>query len=136
MIASPMPLGPFLVGDGGRLEVRRQDSQPGFSFQWRGRRFIVRLASQRLYFAVPAGRVPSTASGAGRRAQALALLRTLPQALQPGWSLRLLPDHRIQLEIEQHMDWPTTIGALMAPVIALVMDAAPLLDVMDEDGLA
>jgi hypothetical protein len=136
MIASPMPLGPFLVGDLGRLDVRRQDASPGFSFQWRDRRFLVRLAGQRLYFAVPAGRVPSTSAGGGRRAAGLELLRALPAALQPGWSLRLLPDHRIQLETEQPMDWPTTVGALMTPVIALVMDAAPVLDLLDEIGLA
>jgi len=80
--------------------------------------------------------VPSTSAGAARRAAGLELLRALPAALHPGWTLRLLPDHRIQLETEQDMEWPTTIGALMAPVIALVMDAAPVMDLLDEGALA
>jgi hypothetical protein len=136
MIASPIPLGPFLVEDGGKLTFRRRDTDPAFSFQWRGRRFAVRLVDQRLIFAVPVGRVPSTSLGAARREAGLALLKALPAALPPGWSLRLLPDHRVQLETDQAMAWPATVGALLAPVIELVMGAAPVLDLMDEAGLA
>jgi hypothetical protein len=136
MIASPMPLGPFLVEDGGRLAFRSQETEPAFSFQWRNRWFQVRLAEKRLRFAVPVGRVPSTASGAGRREAGLALFRILPAALPQGWTLRLLPDHRVQLETEQPMAWPATVAALMTPVFALLMQAAPLLDLMDETGLA
>lgn len=136
MIASPMPLGPFLVEDGGKLTFRRKDTAPAFSFQWRGRRFAVRLADQRLNFSVPVGRVPSTSGGAAKREAGLALLKALPAVLPEGWKMRLLPDHRVQLETEQTMEWPTTVAALLTPVIALVMGAAPVLDLLDEADLA
>ncbi len=136
MISSPMPLGPFLVEEGGRLTFRIKDTQPGFSFQWRNRRFAVRLADRKLYFAAPVGRVPSTSAGATRRDGALALLACLRQSLPSGWVMRLLPDHRIQIETEQILEWPATVAALMTPIIALVLCAAPVLDLIDENGLA
>ncbi len=136
MIASPMPLGPFLVEDGGKLTFRRKDTAPAFSFQWRGRWFAVRMADQLLAFSVPVGRVPSTSAGVAKREAGLALLRALPGGLPEGWRMRLLPDHRVQLETEQAMEWPSTVAALLTPVIALVMAAAPILDLLDEAGLA
>jgi hypothetical protein len=50
--------------------------------------------------------------------------------------MRLLPDHRIQIETEQTLEWPATVAALMTPIIALVLCAAPVLDLIDENGLA
>ncbi len=87
-------------------------------------------------FSVPVGRLPSTSVGGGKREAAMALLKALARNLPAGWRLRLLPDHRIQVDTEQHMDLPTTIGALLGPVVSLVLHAAPLLDLMDENGLA
>jgi hypothetical protein len=136
MIASPIPLGPFLVEDGGKLTFRQKDTAPAFSFQWRGRRFSVRLADQRILFSVPVGRIPSTSAGAAKREAGVALLRALPAALPEGWKMRLLPDHRVQLETEQATEWPATVAALLTPVIALVMVVAPVLDLMDEANLA
>ncbi len=136
MMAAPMPLGPFLVEDGGRLTFRTKETQPSFSFQWRNRRFAVRLHDQRLHFAAPIGRIPSTSAGVGRRDGALALLAALRRALPQGWTMQLLPDHRLQLETEQIMEWPATVAALLTPIIALVLRAAPVLDLIEENRLA
>jgi hypothetical protein len=136
MIASPLPLGPFLVEDGGRLVFRFPGAQPGFTFQWRQRRFAVRLRDMEMHMIVPIGRVPSTSAGLGRRDTALALFAQLVRALPQGWSVRLTADHRIQLETRESMAWPSTVAALISPIIALLLRAAPLLDLMDEHGLA
>ena len=130
-----MPLGPFLVEDGGRLTFRNHGAEPSFYFQWRGRRFAVRLCGQTLRFTAPIGRIPSTSAGAARRDGALGLLAALRKALPKGWVMQLLPDHRIQLETEQAIEWPATVAALLTPIIALILCAAPVLDVIDEGGL-
>jgi hypothetical protein len=135
MLASPLPLGPFLVEDGGRLTFRDNTTTPAFSFQWRGRRFAVRLQGEHLHFAVTVGRVPSTMGAGPRRSGALALLAALRQTVPQGWAMRLLPDHRIQLETDQDLVWPATVAALLTPIIALLLCAAPVIDVMDENGL-
>jgi hypothetical protein len=135
MIQSPLPLGPFLVDESGRLAFRRPDIEPGFSFLWRGRCFAVRLRAGALSCSVPIGRLPSTAAGGGKREAGMALLRVLIHHLPRGWRLRLLPDHRIQIDTEQPMALPTTIGTLLSPVVGLLLRAAPLLDLMDENEL-
>jgi hypothetical protein len=89
-----------------------------------------------MLFSVPVGRLPSTSVGGGRRDAAIALLRALARNLPAGWRLGLLPDHRIQIDTEHRMDLPTTIGALLTPVVGLLLSAAPLLDLMDENELA
>lgn len=136
MLPEPLPLGPFLVAPEGRLSMRAAQAEPGFSFLWRGRRCAVRLLGGRVGFALPAARLPSTAAGPARREAGRFLLRSLARALPPGWRLTLMPDHRVQLETEQAMDWPATVTALIAPVVGLVIQAAPVLDLIDEVGLA
>jgi hypothetical protein len=136
MIAVPIKLGPFLVAEGGRIASHDPDQPPAFSFLWRGRCFSVRLQAGSISFGVPVGRLPSTSAGGGRREAALALVRALARNLPAGWRLRLLPDHRIQVDTEQRMDLPTTVGALLTPVVGLLLRAAPLLDLMDENELA
>ena len=136
MIPAPMPLGPFLVEEGGRLTFRQPGSQPGFTFLWRNRCFAVRLLGEKLSCAVPVGRVPSSSAGGGRRDQAMELLRVLARNLPAGWRIALLPDHRVQLSATLAMDWPATAAALITPIYALLMRAAPVLDVIDEAGLS
>jgi hypothetical protein len=135
MVATPIPLGPFLVQESGHLELRRPDDAPSFTFMWRTRRFSVRIRRDRMSFSVPIGRLPSTSAGGGRREAAMGLLRALGRNLPAGWRMRLLPDHRIQIDLEQYMALPTYATALMTPVVSLVLRTAPLLDFMDECGL-
>lgn len=131
-----MKLGPFIVGNGGRLTLCDAEADPAFSFLWRSRCFAVRVLTDRLTCAVPVGRLPSSVAGAARRDAAVALLRALGRQLPAGWHLSLLPDHRIQLEAGWPMHWPTTAASLITPLFQLLMRAAPLLDILDEAGLA
>jgi hypothetical protein len=135
MIPASMPLGPFVVCAGGKLTFRAPDTEAGFSFLWHGRCFAIRLAGGQMHCAVSVGRVPSTSAGAGRREAAMPMLRRLGPLLPGGWHLRLLPDHRIQLDAMQDQEWPATAAALMTPIIGLVLQAAPVLDLLEEAGL-
>jgi hypothetical protein len=135
MVTTHVQLGPFLVQESGQLALRQPGSEPGFTFTWRGRRFAVRIRQDSMSLSVPIGRLPSTSAGAGRRDAAMALLRALARNLPPDWRMRLLPDHRIQIDSERVMDLPATASALMAPVVGLLLRAAPVLDLMDECGL-
>ena len=139
MMPAPMPLGPFLVDEGGRLAFRKgaavEGSPPGFTFLWRNRCFGIELRTGRMFCVVPMGRIPSTSMGAGRREQALQALRALAACIPSDWKLSLLPDHRIQLRATIGMAWPATAAALLTPVYALLMHVAPVLDIMEEAGL-
>lgn len=135
MIPSNLPLGPFLVEASGRLTFRTANTEPAFSFLWRKRCFTVKLATDSLACAVPIGRLPSTSRGQERRASAMPLLRALGRQLPQGWRIHLLADHRIQLDTEQSLHWPATAPALLTPIVRLVLQIAPLLDLIDETGL-
>jgi hypothetical protein len=136
MIAPAVPLGPFLVLENGHLLLRMPDSEPCFTFLWRNRRFAVRICQDRMCFSVPVGRLPSTAADSGRRDRALGTLRALVRILPAGWRMTLLPDHRIQIACDQAMPLPTTASALMTPVVTHLLRAAPVLDLLEECGLA
>jgi hypothetical protein len=136
MVMTQVQLGPFLVQENGQLALRQPGSEPGFTFMWRGRRFAVRIRQTGMSLSVPVGRLPSTSAGAGRREAATELLRALARHLPSGWGMRLLPDHRIQIDSDQVMDLPATIGGLLTPVVGLLLRVAPVLDLVDECGLA
>lgn len=132
MIPTSMPFGPFLITDGGRLSFRAPNTEARFTFTWRKRCFAVMLQGGHLSCAVPVARLPSTSGGAARRDAAMRLLRALGQHAPAGWRLRLLPDHRIQLDTKQVLTWPTTAADLITPIFGLVMQAAPVMDLLDE----
>jgi hypothetical protein len=136
MIPDTMPLGPFMVGEGGHLAFRDPASEPAFSFLWHNRCFAIRLHAGHLACAVPAGRLPSSTGGTGRRETGVAFLRSLGRLLPEDWRMSLLPDHRIQLETNLPLEWPANIAALIAPIFHLVTHIAPVLDALDEAGLA
>ena len=136
MIPASMPLGPFLVSAGGKLNFRAPDAEVRFTFQWRRRCFAVRLQDGHLNCAVPVGRLPSSTGGTGRREAAMPVLRALGQCLPAGWHLRLLPDHSIQLDTSQDLAWPSTAAALITPLFGMLMHTAPVLDLLEEAGLA
>ena len=82
------------------------------------------------------GRVPSSADGRTRRDDALTMLRAMPNVLPAALRLRLLPDYRIQLETRFDVIWPATAGALIAPIVAMLIRLAPAFDLLEETGLA
>ncbi len=123
--------GPFLIEPGGQLRTLRP---PALRFAWRGCPCEAVMQGAALQIAVIAGRVPFTAEGAARRLPVLGALNQLPGALARGWRLRLLPDHRVQLEAESMLEQPSTAG-LVAALVRFALALDPYLDRLAEAGL-
>ena len=135
MFLAPIPIGPFLMDEGGQLSLLMPEPAPVFTFRWQSTHFTVRLSEGSLVLRAGAGRIPSTADGAGKRAEALTLLRALIPIVPNTIQLRLLPDYRLQLEAEMALAWPATAAALIAPIVAMLFRIAPVLDLLEEEGL-
>lgn len=141
MLCSPMPLGPFLIDENGRLTFRTTAVRSAFSFLWRGRRFKAELHGDVVDITATVARVPSTAGGPGTngmgnlRQTAFDDLRSLSRVLPEGWKLRLAPDHRIQIDMEEPMEWPASASALLQPLVRVLLRLAPYLDLLEEIGL-
>jgi hypothetical protein len=136
VLATPYPLGPFQVERDGALSFRDQGGQARFHFDWRGHRFRAVLTTGHITLNATIGRVPSSAAGTSQRERVVETLRILPRLLPSFCRLRLLPDHRVQLETEKPMMWPMTAAALLAPVTATLLVLAPYLDLLEEAGLS
>jgi len=135
MLPAPLPLGPFLVDETGKLRFRLPGITPAFTFAWRGRRFGAMLEDGHVTLTCTVARVPSTASGADRREEAFAALRALPAIIPALWKLRLLPDHRVQIVSRQPMEWPASAPGLMQPLVTFLLALAPYFDLLEETGL-
>jgi hypothetical protein len=135
MLKTPLPLGPFIIQEGGRLTLRRDDPKPAFWFIWRGRRVEAKLAEGGTSFSIVIGRTPTTARASAAREPAFALLRALPGTLPTGWSLRLTPEHTIRMQAVQEMVWPATVAELIEPLVRFLLNASPYLDMADQCGL-
>jgi hypothetical protein len=135
MLGAPMRIGPFVIAENGMLQLRAPAVEPVFSFMWRKTCFTVRVSEGAIALRAPAGRIPSTADGPGRRERALAAVRALPSCLPADLRLCLLPDHRVQLDMRAELGWPTSASGLMAPIVGMLLRLAPVLDVMAEAGL-
>jgi hypothetical protein len=128
--------GPFWVGPVGDLTVRRPgEHSPELRFAWRGRLCAARLRADALQLAAIAGRVPSTAMRPGDRPRMLEMLARLPGSLPEGWSLRLLPDHRIRLELERPSPRPATATGLVGAMVAFALALDPYLDRLESGGV-
>ncbi|MBK1659953.1 hypothetical protein [Paracraurococcus ruber] len=127
----PLTLGPFAVERDGALRPREPHAPPALSFHWRGRRFEAAVVPDGLRLAAIAGRIPSTAEAGADRAGALATVRTLPEALPPGWRVKLLPDHRIRVEAEQETPAAPTATRLIAAMVDFALAMDPYLDQLE-----
>jgi hypothetical protein len=129
-------LGPFSVDPAGR--IRPADRlQPGtIRFRWRGCTLAATMRDQALTLRATLGQVPSTARDGARRAGAFRMLRSLPGQLPAGWRMRLLPDHRVQLEAEDRLDPPPTAARLLASVTCFALALRPYLELLAEAGIA
>jgi hypothetical protein len=135
MRAGCIAIGPFLVDAGGRLSPRDPDMIPGLGFRYRGRCVQARLQDDRLSLCTELGRVPSSAASNGdRRGPVFTALRALPAALPPAWRVRLLADHRVQLETEAALTAPTAAG-LMTALTSFLLALSPYLDLLEETGV-
>jgi hypothetical protein len=134
-------LGPFAVDSEGRISPARLDVSPGFSVRWRGRVVHAQLAGSdsgdgRLHIQSSLGRIPSTASNPAARAACIAMLRNVLRALPPDWSVRLLPDHQPQLELETVIVLPITVTNLVTELTLFLLVLSPYLELMDQAGVS
>ena len=132
-------LGPFSVDSEGRLSPAR-DLSPGFSIRWRGRVVHARLVQSKsqdghLYVQSILGRIPSSASDPAARAACFAMLRRLLLCLPETWSIRLLPDHQPQLEVETVVGLPITVTNLVTELSLFLLALSPHLDLLDMTGV-
>lgn len=142
-----LSLGSFSVDALGRVSLG-DGKVAGFGFQWRGR--LMRLSVQapepgpgpepepracRVLLTARVGRVPTTALAAERRPEAFELARALVGMLPDGWQVQLMADHSLQLQSEQHVPLPATIGALLVPATRFTLTLAPYLDLLDEHAM-
>ena len=136
----PFTLGPFSIDAEGRLAPARPDLSPGFSVRWRGRVIHARLSQRdsrdgRLRLRSTLGRVPSTAVDPTARTVCLRAISALPPTLPEVWTVRLLPDHRPQLEAETTVALPITVSTLVTEMTAFLLELSPYLDILDEAGV-
>lgn len=138
---APFTLGPFTVDADGRLAPGTPDRFPAFRVAWRGHVVQACLttagpAGGTLALQAMLGRVPSTgrAGGAGTppREAAFAALRALPGTLPPGWTLGLLPDHRIVAEARIQIGLPASAEDLVAELTLFLLRLAPYFDLLAE----
>lgn len=139
-------LGSFSVDELGRISLPEGEAG-GFGFRWRGRPVALEVrgasagaqggasSSCRIRITAQAGRVPSSALAAERRPDALRLVRLLGDALPEGWRVRLLADHRLEVEAEEDLPFPALIGELMVPATRFAIRLGPYLDLLDEHGM-
>ncbi|MBX9701814.1 MAG: hypothetical protein K2X74_20430 [Acetobacteraceae bacterium] len=129
-----LTLGPFAVDAGGTLTPRAAGLRPALRFAWRGRACEAELGEDTVRMAAIAARIPSTADPGADRPGALAALATLPPAMPEGWTLRLLPDHRISLETAEPLDSPATAVALVTRLVRFALALDPYLDRLEAAG--
>lgn len=138
---APFRLGPFIVDAGGRLCPSTSGWFPSFHVAWRGLVVRARLTATdpdggTLMLQTIFGRVPSTGApegvGAAPRRAAFATVRTLPETLPPGWTVGLLPDHRIRAQAQVHLPLPTSAETLVSALALFVLRLSPYLDLLAE----
>jgi hypothetical protein len=128
-------LGPFRVGQDGRVAPADPDAMIVFDFQWRDRPVQVDLEKDLVRVRVTLGRVPSTTGGAALREGAFATLDDLPATLPQPWTLRLLADHRVQIDWSTRLGLPMSVAGLVGSLTSFLLTLAPYLDLLEEAGV-
>jgi hypothetical protein len=133
-------LGPFSVDPEGLLSLDRPDVSPGFSIRWRGRVVHARLMQNdardgHLFIQSSLGRIPSTASDPSTRVACFTMFQNLLSSLPEDWSVRLLPDHQPQLEVQTMITLPIAVTNLVTELTTFLLRLSPYLDLMDHAGL-
>lgn len=138
---APFRLGPFIVDAEGRLCPSTPERFPSFRVTWRGHVARARLTATApdggtLALQTVLGRVPSTGrpeeAGALPRQAAFAAMRALPGTLPPGWTVGLLPDHRILAEAKTRLLLPTGAEDLVGEVALFLLRLDPYLELLAE----
>lgn len=127
-------LGPFAIDPPGTLAPRDAGQRPALRFAWRGRPCEAELGTGEVRISAIAARMPSTAGRTAGRAGALAALAALPPLMPEGWTMRLLPDHRISLESAEPLAAPTTAVGLVTRLVRFALALDPYLDRLEAAG--
>lgn len=140
---APFRHGPFTVDSEGRLSPFAPDGAPAFLFRWRDRAVRARLMQEnaeggQLALQTTLARVASTAGTPDEtlRPRSFALLHWLARSMPSEWQVRLMADHRVQLETSTAIALPITAAALLTEVTTFLLALAPYLDLLDEVGLS
>jgi hypothetical protein len=133
-------LGPFSVDAEGRLSPARQDVSPGFSIWWRQRVVHARLMQSdtrdgHLFIQSSLGRIPSTASDPATRLACFSMLRSFLSMLPRSWTVRLLPDHQPQLDMEIIVSLPITVTNLVTELALFLLLLSPYLALTEKAGV-
>ncbi len=134
-IMNALTLGPFSVAPDGILHPLDAGTLPALHFAWRGRACDAELDGPFLRLASAAARIPSSAEPGVDRSRAFAELAGLPALLPKGWSVKLLPDHRVQVQAEATLDCPPTATSLIAAMVRFALALDPYLDRLERAGV-
>jgi hypothetical protein len=135
MLDMRLPLGPFIIEPGGRLQLRGADTRPAFWFMWKGLRVDAKLGAGGVTLSMLIGRIPSTIKQPAVREPAFALLRALPGTLPEGWTMRLTPEHTIRVQAFDTVALPATISGLVEPLVRFLLRVSPYLELIEQAGL-
>jgi len=130
-----LTLGPFAVDPDGILRPLQPGAPPALHFAWRGRACDAELDGTSLRLASAAARIPSSAEPGADRSRAFAELAGLPALLPQGWTVKLLPDHRVQLQSEATLATPPTATSLITAMVRFALALDPYLDRLKEAGV-
>jgi hypothetical protein len=130
-----LTLGPFAVDPDGILRPLDPGALPALHFAWRGRACDAELDGTWLRLASAAARIPSSAEPGADRSRAFAELAGLPALLPRGWTVKLLADHRVQLEAEAQLETPPTATSLIAAMVRFALALDPYLDRLENAGV-
>lgn len=130
-----LTLGPFRVDPDGILHPRASGLRPAIRFAWRGRTCDAALDGTALRIGSVAARVPSTADPGADRQRAFDALATLPRQLPGNWRLRLTPDHRVRLEMDEELEAPPTATSLITALVHFGLAMDPLLSALEAAGI-
>ncbi len=130
-----LTLGPFSVDRDGILRPLDPGALPALHFAWRGRACDAELDGGLLRLASAAARIPSSAEPGADRSRAFAELASLPALLPRGWTVKLMPDHRVKLESEARLETPPTATSLIAAMVRFALALDPYLDRLEDAGV-
>ncbi len=130
-----LTLGPFAVDPDGILHPRDNQARPALHFAWRGRDCAAELIGSAVHLGSCAARMPSSATPGADRNRAFAAVAALPRRLPRGWRVRLLPDHRVRLEMEAELGSPPTATNLIAAMVRFALAMDPYLDELETEGV-
>jgi hypothetical protein len=135
MLNTRLPLGPFIIEPGGRIQLRGADTRPAFWFHWQGYRVDAKLGAGGVTLSMQIGRIPSSIRQPAVREPAFALLRALPDTLPEGWTVRLTPEHTIRVQAFDTVALPATISGLTEPLVRFLLRVSPYLELIQQSGL-